>query len=84
MIPPELNIDVLTRISARLGPDDQGPPLAPQPAPHDDRAGPPEVAPEVFLLVQQGRKIQAIKRYRALNPGIGLSEAKDVIDALDR
>jgi ribosomal protein L7/L12 len=38
--------------------------------------------PEVAALVERGRKIQAIKRYRQLNPGIGLKEAKDVIDGL--
>ena len=42
----------------------------------------PEAAPEVVILVEQGRKIQAIKRYRELNPGIGLRRAKDVIDGL--
>jgi ribosomal protein L7/L12 len=33
-------------------------------------------------LVTQGRKIEAIKRYRQLNPGIGLREAKQVIDEM--
>jgi Ribosomal protein L7/L12 C-terminal domain len=42
----------------------------------------PEPEPEVVILVEQGRKIQAIKRYRELNPGTGLKEAKDVIDGL--
>jgi hypothetical protein len=42
----------------------------------------PELAPEVVILVDQGRKIQAIKRYRKLNPGTGLKAAKDVIDEL--
>lgn len=42
----------------------------------------PQPAPEVVALVVQGRKIHAIKRYRELNPGIGLKQAKDVIDAL--
>jgi ribosomal protein L7/L12 len=37
---------------------------------------------EVVVLVGQGRKIQAIKRYRELNPGTGLKEAKDVIDEI--
>jgi ribosomal protein L7/L12 len=45
-----------------------------------------EVSPapdaEVLVLVTAGRKIQAIKRYRQLNPGIGLKQAKDVIDGL--
>jgi type VI protein secretion system component VasK len=38
--------------------------------------------PEIKTLVQQGQKIRAIKRYRELNPGIGLKEAKDIIDKL--
>ena len=42
----------------------------------------PVPAPEVLILVEQGRKIQAIKRYRELYPGTGLKEAKDVIDGL--
>ena len=44
----------------------------------------PVPEPEVLLLLEQGRSIQAIKRYRELNPGIGLKEAKDVIDGLRR
>jgi hypothetical protein len=40
------------------------------------------VTPEVLALVGQDRKIPAIKRYRELNPGTGLKEAKDIIDAL--
>jgi ribosomal protein L7/L12 len=40
------------------------------------------VSPEVLILVKQGRKIQAIKRYRELNPGIGIKEAKDILDGL--
>jgi hypothetical protein len=42
----------------------------------------PVPAPEVLILVEQGRKIRAIKRYRELNPDIGLKEAKDVIEGL--
>ncbi len=42
----------------------------------------PEPAPEVLLLAEQGRRIRAIKCYRELNPGLGLKEAKDVIDGL--
>ncbi len=42
----------------------------------------PVPAPEVLLLAEQGRKIQAIKRYRELNPDLGLKEAKNVIDGL--
>jgi ribosomal protein L7/L12 len=40
------------------------------------------VTPEILALIEQDRKIQAIKRYRQLNPGTGLKEAKDVIDGL--
>jgi ribosomal protein L7/L12 len=36
---------------------------------------------EVYLLAQQGNKIQAIKRYRELT-GVGLKEAKDFVDRL--
>jgi len=42
----------------------------------------PGAGQDVLTLVRQGRKIEAIKRYRALNPGIGLREAKHVIDEL--
>jgi hypothetical protein len=42
----------------------------------------PAPEPEVVILVHQGRKIQAIKGYRELNPGTGLKAAKDVIDGL--
>jgi hypothetical protein len=42
----------------------------------------PVPASDVRILAEQGRKIQAIKRYRQLNPDIGLREAKDVIDGL--
>jgi hypothetical protein len=42
----------------------------------------PGAGRDVLTLVRQGRKIEAIKRYRQLNPGIGLREAKHVIDGL--
>lgn len=42
----------------------------------------PGAGQDVLTLVRQGRKIEAIKRYRQLNPGIGLREAKHVIDEL--
>ncbi|MDQ2814144.1 MAG: hypothetical protein M3Z75_20315 [Actinomycetota bacterium] len=42
----------------------------------------PVPAPEVLTLARQGRRIQAIKRYRELNPDVGLKEAKEVIDGL--
>lgn len=42
----------------------------------------PGAGQDVLTLVRQGWKIEAIKRYRALNPGIGLREAKKFIDEL--
>ena len=39
------------------------------------------VSPLVMQYLQQGNKIQAIKQYRE-ETGVGLKEAKDVIDAL--
>ena len=42
----------------------------------------PGAGQDVLILVRQGRKIEAIKRYREMNPGIGLREAKHVIDGL--
>ena len=38
---------------------------------------------EIAELLAQGQKIQAIKRYRQAT-GVGLREAKDAIDALQR
>jgi len=42
----------------------------------------PAPAADVLVLAGRGQKIQAIRRYRQLNPGVGLKEAKDVIDGL--
>ena len=42
----------------------------------------PAVPPEIRTMVEQGEKIKAIKHYRQLHPGIGLKEAKNVIDGL--
>ena len=44
----------------------------------DPGAGMPS---EVVELARNGRKIEAIKRYRELT-GVGLAEAKDVVDGL--
>jgi hypothetical protein len=43
-----------------------------------------EAGDDVLALVRQGRKIEAIKRYRELHPGIGLREAKGVVDGCAR
>jgi hypothetical protein len=37
---------------------------------------------DVLTLVRQGRKIEAIKQYRNMNPGVGLREAKRAVDEL--
>jgi hypothetical protein len=42
----------------------------------------PMPGPEILSLAEQGQRIQAIKRYRQLNPGLGLKEARDVVDGL--
>lgn len=42
----------------------------------------PVPAPEVLALVDQGWTVQAVKRYRELNPGVGLRDAKDVVEGL--
>jgi ribosomal protein L7/L12 len=42
----------------------------------------PEVSDEVLALVQRGKKIDAIKKYREEH-NVGLQEAKRVIDGLD-
>jgi ribosomal protein L7/L12 len=47
-----------------------------------DGEAPPAPTPAVRTLIDQGRKIQAIKLYRQLHPGTGLKEAKDIIDGL--
>ncbi len=39
------------------------------------------VPAEVVALAQGGKKIEAIKRYRELT-GVGLREAKDVVDRI--
>lgn len=36
---------------------------------------------EIDALLLQGKKIQAIKRYRELLPGTGLAEAKQAVEA---
>ena len=40
----------------------------------------PKLPPEVRGLIQAGRKIEAIKKYRELT-GAGLKEAKDTVEA---
>jgi hypothetical protein len=42
----------------------------------------PDPTPEVVDLAHQGKKIQALGRYRKLNPGVSIYQAKDVIDEI--
>ena len=42
----------------------------------------PAAEQDVLTLLRQGRNIEAIKRYRQSNPGVGLREAKHVVDGL--
>lgn len=44
----------------------------------------PQPSTTVETLVARGEKIQAIKAYREENPGVGLKEAKQRVDALGR
>ena len=55
------------------------PPLAPPPAPPSLES----VMPEIIALIQQGKKINAIKIYREVT-NIGLKEAKDAVEELER
>ena len=43
----------------------------------------PRVSPEILDLLREGRKIEAIKLYR-VETGVGLKEAKDFIDSLEK
>ena len=42
----------------------------------------PTPTPEVVDLARQGKKIQALGRYKELNPGVTIHQAKDVIDEI--
>jgi hypothetical protein len=49
----------------------------------DVARGSSDALPEdIVHLALQDKKIQAIKRYRELNPGVGLKQAKDLIDSI--
>jgi hypothetical protein len=43
----------------------------------------PISSPDVESLIHSGRKIDAIRRYRELH-GVGLKEAKEAVEALER
>lgn len=44
----------------------------------------PKPSAEVAQLTNAGQVIDAIKLYRDQNPGVGLKEAKDVVDTMRR
>ena len=56
-------------------------PSAPAAAPADPATGEPAWMAEVRALKSQGKTIHAIKLYRE-STGLGLKEAKDVVEAL--
>jgi hypothetical protein len=49
---------------------------------YDSGQMPHGVTQDIIDLIRSGKKIQAIKRYRELNHGVELREAKNVIDAI--
>lgn len=66
-------------------------PVAPQalageapPAPLQTGEAPDALITDVRLLLMQGRKIEAIKHVRDRQPGMGLKEAKDWVEAVER
>ncbi|OMF15479.1 hypothetical protein BK131_11465 [Paenibacillus amylolyticus] len=59
--------------------------LSPKEAPpaHTSQPAPTDLDQELIALIQQGKKIMAIKRLREAR-GLSLKEAKDYVDSLDR
>ncbi|WP_458461474.1 ribosomal protein L7/L12 [Paenibacillus sp.] len=53
------------------------------PSPYTSQPGPTDLDQELLALIQQGKKIMAIKRLREAR-GLSLKEAKDYVDSLDR
>ncbi|MBR7834723.1 ribosomal protein L7/L12 [Actinospica durhamensis] len=77
-----LNPDVLLSGQATLSRiSDAVPPgyTAPAAKPTGGPAGAPNLPPEFYEYLRQGRKIQAIKVYREAT-GVGLKAAKDFVD----
>ena len=58
-------------------------PSAGQPSAHEATAIPPALQTELNDLIRRGLKIAAIKRYREVY-NVGLKEAKDAVEALER
>ncbi|GAS82160.1 ribosomal protein L7/L12 [Paenibacillus amylolyticus] len=50
---------------------------------HTSQPAPTDLDQELIALIQQGKKIMAIKRLREAR-GLSLKEAKDYVDSLDR
>jgi ribosomal protein L7/L12 len=44
----------------------------------------PNVQPGIIDALQKGQKIEAIKMYRQSTPGVGLKQAKEFIEAVQR
>jgi ribosomal protein L7/L12 len=42
------------------------------------------VQPDIIEALQKGQKIEAIKMYRQSTPGVGLRQAKEFIEAVQR
>jgi ribosomal protein L7/L12 len=79
--------DTITKLEFQLNEAKSAVPTAPAPlaTPHSHEVYPREVSPtqlrEILALVNQGRKIDALKLHREIT-GLGLKEAKDFIDKL--
>jgi ribosomal protein L7/L12 len=43
----------------------------------------PGTRDELATMIAEGKKIQAIKLYRELNPGLSLKDAKDAVEAME-
>lgn len=75
MRPPPMSTDAVPAARAIT------PPPAPDALSDTDRDA---MVAEVRMLLMQGRKIEAIKQVRDRMPGLGLKEAKDWVEAVER
>ncbi|MEK3702929.1 ribosomal protein L7/L12 [Paenibacillus sp. FSL R7-0198] len=57
--------------------------LSPKETSHTSQPAQSDLDQELLTLIQQGKKIMAIKRLREAR-GLSLKEAKDYVDSLDR
>jgi hypothetical protein len=79
---PAVWVYLATALWATLNRPSSKQPKRPERPPGDSAGLPPDIPGEVIDLVRQGKKIQAIKRYRQLISGVGLKDAKDIIDQI--